>query len=133
MSSPAPAQQIVTGGWAGAVLAALLLRASRAYGTRETPEKSVQPTPVDFTTLGRRLPLAQEIKNENYANKGRPEGGRSKGALSVSRQRNERVLFTDGRSVTRRNPALRDGPIVVQMMEVAGGSVTAMPVPTNRM
>eukprot|EP00965_Chrysotila_dentata_P158647 5240084-Pleurochrysis_carterae.AAC.1 len=55
------------------------------------------------------------------------EGWRSKGALTMFRQTDGRVYFTDGRDVARRTS--RDGPIEVQLMESAGGSVTSMPVP----
>eukprot|EP00965_Chrysotila_dentata_P054828 1820681-Pleurochrysis_carterae.AAC.1 len=36
-----------------------------------------------------------------------------------------RVLFTDGRDVARRTS--RDGPIEIQLLEAAGGSVISMP------
>eukprot|EP00965_Chrysotila_dentata_P130078 4300120-Pleurochrysis_carterae.AAC.1 len=81
MSSPAPAQQSVTGGQAGAALAALssaVKEAARAYNARPAEEKTVQPAPDDFTSLGL-------------------EGWRSKGALSLFKQKDGRVFFTEGR------------------------------------
>eukprot|EP00965_Chrysotila_dentata_P122303 4043075-Pleurochrysis_carterae.AAC.1 len=81
MSSPAPAQQILTGGQAGAALVALsraVKEAGRAHGARPTVLKTVQPNPVDFTSLGL-------------------EGWRSKGVLSLFKQKDGRVYFTDGR------------------------------------
>eukprot|EP00965_Chrysotila_dentata_P042471 1408296-Pleurochrysis_carterae.AAC.1 len=65
MSSPAPAQQFLTGGQAGTALAALsraVKEAGRAHEARPIVLKTVQPTPVGFTSLSL-------------------EGWRSKGAL----------------------------------------------------
>eukprot|EP00965_Chrysotila_dentata_P237311 6201823-Pleurochrysis_carterae.AAC.2 len=86
MSSPAPAQQIETGGSADAALAELsraVKEAGRAHGGRVAKTKSVQPSPIDFTTLSL-------------------EGWRSKGAQTMFRQKNGRLYFTDGRDVARR-------------------------------
>eukprot|EP00965_Chrysotila_dentata_P004844 158752-Pleurochrysis_carterae.AAC.1 len=65
MSSPASAQEILTGGQAGAALAALsgaVRETVRAHNARPAEDKTIQPVPVDFTSLGL-------------------EGWRSKGAL----------------------------------------------------
>eukprot|EP00965_Chrysotila_dentata_P125582 4152076-Pleurochrysis_carterae.AAC.1 len=70
MSSPAPAQQILTGGQVGAALTALsgaVREVVRAYNARPAEDKTTQPVPVDFTSLGL--------------------GWRSKGALSLFKRR----------------------------------------------
>eukprot|EP00965_Chrysotila_dentata_P200365 6179940-Pleurochrysis_carterae.AAC.1 len=93
--------QIEMLGSAGAARAALsraVKEAGRAHGVRAAVE--VQPSPVDFTALGL-------------------EGWKSKGALSLFRQNDGRVLFTDGRDVARRTT--RDGPFEIQLFESAGG------------
>eukprot|EP00965_Chrysotila_dentata_P054951 1824207-Pleurochrysis_carterae.AAC.1 len=83
-------------------------RASRAQDARPVIPSSIQPTPVDFTSLNL-------------------ERWKSKGALSLFKLKDGRVLFTEGRDVARRTS--RDGPIDVQLLDRAGGSVTSMPVP----
>eukprot|EP00965_Chrysotila_dentata_P031408 1047046-Pleurochrysis_carterae.AAC.1 len=82
-------------------------RASRAQNARPVTPRSIQPTPVDFTSLNL-------------------EGWKSTGALSFFKLKDGRVLFTDGRDMARRTSL--DGPIDVQLLDRAGGSVTSMPV-----
>eukprot|EP00965_Chrysotila_dentata_P015735 520961-Pleurochrysis_carterae.AAC.1 len=55
------------------------------------------------------------------------EGWKRQGALTLFKQQDGRILFTDGRDVARRTT--RDGPLVIQVAESAGGSVTSMPAP----
>eukprot|EP00965_Chrysotila_dentata_P018782 625158-Pleurochrysis_carterae.AAC.1 len=75
MSSPAPAQQILTGGQAGLALAALsraVEMAGRSHDARPVVARSTQPIPVDFTSLSLK-------------------GWKSKGALSLFKLKDGRI------------------------------------------